>query len=360
MHTEQTHEAQGEPWAGAIWHDALAIGVEGKAWHDTSRFCQRLPDRVQAKVRPELWQRALTPCGFCVHFRTNATAIWARWELIDPAGPIMKETLQRVSGLDLYARDAAGRWRWCGFAVRENDSHLPARMAADLDGAERDYKLYLPLQNAVASLDVGVPQGASFGAIAPRADPPLVFYGTSIVHGGAASRPGMAHVSILGRRLDWPVINLGFPGQGRMDLELAELLGELEAALFMVDCLPNMSAELVAERAEPFVRRLRQARPQPPVVLVESPDDPRAAFSPPVAERMRARRAALRAAYGNLTAAGIGNLHYVEGAPLFGADGEATLDGVHPSDVGFLRMADALEPLLRRLLQKRGRESFFA
>src|SRR5207248_2870477 len=74
---------------------------------------------------------------------------------------------------------------------------------------------------------------------------------------------------ILGRRLNCPVINLGFSGNGRMDPEMASLLAELDAAVYILDCLPNLSAKEVAERTEPFVRILRKARPQTPIVLVE-------------------------------------------------------------------------------------------
>jgi len=80
---------------------------------------------------------------------------------------------------------------------------------------------------------------------------------------------GMAYPAILGRRLDRPTLNLGFSGNGTMDLEVAALLAELDAAVYVIDCLPNMNASAVAERTEPMVRRLRSARPKAPIVLVE-------------------------------------------------------------------------------------------
>src|SRR5205823_11246646 len=91
---------------------------------------------------------------------------------------------------------------------------------------------------------------------------PVVFYGTSITQGGCASRPGMVHTAILGRRLDRPVINLGFSGNGKMEPELAALLAELDPAVYVLDCLPNLNAQEIRERVGPFVRTLRQARPE--------------------------------------------------------------------------------------------------
>jgi lysophospholipase L1-like esterase len=35
---------------------------------------------------------------------------------------------------------------------------------------------------------------------------------------------------------------------------------------------------------------------------------------------------------------------------VIGSDGEATVDGSHPTDLGMVRYADALEPDLKKLL----------
>mgnify|MGYP002508477446 CR=1 FL=1 len=45
-------------------------------------------------------------------------------------------------------------------------------------------------------------------------------YGTSILQGGCATRPGMAHTNILQRRLNREGVNLGFSGNARLDPEI--------------------------------------------------------------------------------------------------------------------------------------------
>src|SRR5690625_7315134 len=74
--------------------------------------------------------------------------------------------------------------------------------------------------------------------------------GTSIIHGIAASRAGMSLPAILGRRLGRDVVGLGFSGNGKMETAVAELLAEIDAAVYVVDCLPNMDADLVRGRSE--------------------------------------------------------------------------------------------------------------
>lgn len=43
-------------------------------------------------------------------------------------------------------------------------------------------------------------------------------------------------------------------------------------------------------------------------------------------------------------------LYWIPGERLLGDDSEGTVDGVHPTDIGFLRMAEALAPHLRPLV----------
>ncbi|MFO0801660.1 MAG: SGNH/GDSL hydrolase family protein [Gemmataceae bacterium] len=182
---------------------------------------------------------------------------------------------------------------------------------------------------------------------------PVVFYGTSITQGGCASRPGMVHTAILGRRFDVPVINLGFSGSGTLDPEMGDLIAEIDAAAYVLDCLPNLAPKQTAERTEPFVKALRKARPNTPIVLVEDRNYANAPWNPGLKERNTGNHAANKAAFDSLTAAGIKGLHYIPGERLIGDDGEGTVDGSHPTDLGFLRQAEVMAEVLAPLLKKK-------
>jgi lysophospholipase L1-like esterase len=161
----------------------------------------------------------------------------------------------------------------------------------------------------------------------------------------------MAYPAILGRRLARPTVNLGFSGNGKMEMEMEVLLAEVDVAAYVLDCLPNMSPEMVTERLEPFVTALRTAHPETPIVLVENISYQAGAFIPASKSSYVDKNAALKAAYDRMNAKGIKGLYYVPGETLLGNDGEATVDGTHPTDLGFQRMADALEPVLRKVLE---------
>ncbi len=335
------------------WVDSRSLTIEGQGWRDTAAPFDRLPAKAETLVRPEVWNLSRHSAGIVVRFRARASAIHARWTLGLDRLAIPNTAGIGHSGLDLYARDAAGKLRWLGFG---SPTKFPTNEVALVSGMKpewRDYQLYLPLFNSVLKLELGVPAGEEITPAAVRPQPPIVFYGTSITHGAGASRAGMTHVAILGRRFDRPVINLGFSGNGRMEIEVARLLGELEPALYVVDCLPNIEAPAVTERTEPLIRELRRARPRTPILLVEDRTYQDAWLAEAKLRRNQASRAALRAVYDKLRRDKFPGLGYVDGESLLGTDGEGTVDSSHPNDLGYVRQADAIAPALRQLLQAR-------
>jgi hypothetical protein len=135
-----------------------------------------------------------------------------------------------------------------------------------------------------------------------------------------------------------------------MEIEVARLLSELDARVFVIDCLPNLTPAETAERTEPFVRFLGGARPSTPILLVEDRIYANALLLPERLEGHRERQRALRETFERLIGSGMQGLYYLEGSGLLGSDGEATVDGSHPTDLGMMRYADAYEKALRPLL----------
>ncbi|RLS58270.1 MAG: hypothetical protein DWH91_02655 [Planctomycetota bacterium] len=344
-----------------LWYDALEIGVEGRNWNEVEAPYDRLPAKAKATVRDAVWNLSRHSAGMCVRFRSNAPHIHARWTVTSAKLEMPHMPATGVSGVDLYARDDAGVWRWvaCGKPTAQSStahlaqgiSPLPAEGAPSSSG--REYRLYLPLYNGTQKLEIGIPKESDLFRPEPYpADriQPVVFYGTSITHGACASRPGMCHPAILGRRLDRPTVNIGFSGNGRMELELADLLAEIDAAVYVLDCLPNMNPAEVKERTEPFIQRMREKKPNVPLLLVEDRTYADALFHKDKRQRNDDSRREYRAAYERLQAAGVTGLHYLEGEHLLGDDNEGTVDSSHPSDLGFWRQADAMTPILKKIL----------
>ena len=339
------------------WHDVREWGIEGKGFADTESPFDRLPARAKGVVREPVWNLSRHSAGMSVRFRTNAKNVSVDYRLTGDSLAMPHMPATGVSGVDLYARDisgttsgdASGRWRWVA-VTQPKQRQVEATLVADLPELMREYHLDLPLYNGIEQLRIGVPKEAIWEPIAPRKDLPILFYGTSITQGACASRPGMSHVALLGKRLDRPVLNFGFSGNGKMEWEVGQFLAEIDSALMVIDCLPNMEAQEVADRAEGFVTRFRELRPELPILLVEDRTYANAWLLPARQQRHRTSREALKEAYRRLVDRGVQRISYLEGEPLLGGDGEATTDGSHPSDLGFVRQAEAMESPIRKLL----------
>jgi len=336
------------------WTDARALGVEGRGWaeSDLAAPFDRLPHKAQGVVRDAVWSLSRHSAGLTVRFVAATPALHLRWRLTSAELAMKHMPATGVSGLDLYARDGRGAWRWAACAAPNDAGVAQAAVIGGLAAGRREWLLFLPLYNGVEALEIGVPEGATLEP-APPAGPgkPVVFYGTSITHGACASRPGMCHTAILRRRLDRPVVNLGFSGSGRMEGELADLLAEIDAAAYVIDCCPNLAPADTAARTGPFVRRLRAARPDVPILLVEDRRYTDAWIRESQAAVNDGNHAALAEAFDGLVAEGVTGLHYLSGDLLLGDDAEGAVDASHPTDLGFQRQAAAFEVLLRPLLR---------
>ncbi len=300
-------------------------------------------------MRKEVWNLSRESSGMSAEFEADTDAVYVRYVLAKErlAMPHMPAT--GVSGVDLYGRlnDA---WRWLG-VTRPQSVNVTAPLATRIAPGRRAYRAYLPLYNGVTSLEIGVPKGVAFVPVAPRKDKPVCFYGTSITHGACASRAGMSFVNLLGRRLDRPMLNFGFSGNGRTEIEVGRFLAELDPAVYVIDCVANTPAEQITQRTGPLVKLLREARPATPILLLEQRAWANSPLVPHQAASHAQKCAALRGAYEALIAQGCKNLHYRTGGDeLIGNDGDGTTDGSHPNDLGMMRYADALEPTLRKIL----------
>lgn len=328
-----------ESGSSLLWHDARQLTIEGVGFDDTPTSFSRLPTRAQADVTSTVWYLAAESAGVCLRFETDATTIGAVWQTDNVEG--MNHMARSGSnGLDLYRRKG-NAWEYCGTG-RPQTTRTLATILRDGSGAMTEYLLYLPLYSRTVELKLGFPENATIRGSVPRAanDLPIVFYGTSITQGGCASRAGMCHVAMLGRWLDREAINLGFSGAGKGEPAMARLVAEIPAAMYVIESLPNMTFELVRDRLRPFISTIRERHSTTPIVLVENPI---------LAADHQSNRE-LKKIHGELIAGGDKNIHYIPTDPQFAGMENGTVDGVHPTDLGFLRMALVYEPILRRAL----------
>jgi hypothetical protein len=335
------------------WINAVQLQSEGQGWTDIAHPFDRLPAKSRLVVRQKVWELSQHSSGIVVYFATNSPEIKVRWQnRIQNHMPHMTDI--GTAGLDLYAFDPVqNQWRFINAAKTWDQNTLKeASLGEKIAPGFIQYQLYLPLYDGIDSLAIGIHDTAGFESFKPqhRISKPIVFYGTSITQGGCATRPGMSYPAIIGRKMDVEAINLGFSGNGKMDFVLAELLAELDPAAYIIDCLPNMTPQMVLDSAAVFLRYLHSQRPQTPLILVASADYAYSWIRPETALLIEEKNRNLKQVYAQLVQEFPKQIFLLGPEQLAEADNEGTVDGVHLTDLGFQRFAGHLVPLLKQVL----------
>jgi lysophospholipase L1-like esterase len=330
------------------------LEVNGLPWYGENHGeLFRLPARLKDTVRAPVWNLARSPSGGRIRFRSNSTALAIRLEY--PSPPDMRNMHAfGQTGVDLYAD---GVYR--GTAIADKDA-APGKVyehsyysAPEGPRVEREITLYLPLYKPVKVLAIGVDKDAQLGPAKPFALPrPIVFYGTSITQGGCASRSGMSYQAILGRMLNVDFVNLGFSGNGLGEPEMARAAAEIGAACFVLDFAQNNpTIESFEQAYGPFLETLRAKHPETPILAITPIYSARESWLL-VEKRLEGMREHIRQVVSRRIAAGDRRLQLVEGTDLLGpSHGDGLVDGTHPNDLGFERMAEGLAARLAKFLR---------
>ena len=336
--------------AQTVFHDASEFPLLGKISDATETRYERLPANLKEVSRPPVWDLGKNTAGLALRFCSDSKQISVRWETLNNFS-MNHMTSTGVKGLDLYCLEN-GVWTFVNSA-RPTAKKSEATVISNMEKKEREFMLYLPLYDGIVSLEIGVDSTAFIGqpkVDSPRQTKPIVAYGTSILQGGCASRPGMAYTNILSRKLNREIINLGFSGNGQLDYEIAELMAKCDASLYILDFMPNASVEQINEKAEKFYRILREKHPDVPVIFVEDPIFSTTKYDLNMQKEVSEKNKALHTVFESLQAKNEKHIHLIPSAGMIGTDGEATVDGVHFTDLGFLRYAEYLYPQIQKII----------
>lgn len=335
--------------------------VEGQAWpQDLESTYDRLPKELKNEVREPLWELSKQTAGLLIRFRSDAHEIKVRYKV---RGEIAMSHMPAtgVSGLDLYTKNSEGAVLWCRGKYSFKDTiqyHFKNLDPKDkYHDQGREYQLFLPLYNSVEWLEIGIPDNFRFEPLALRKENPIVVYGTSITQGACASRPGMAWTSILSRKMDRPLINLGFSGNGRLENEMIDFMNTIDAKVYVLDCLPNLTlnkdrtSEEVYQRIITSVNKIKQSHPETPILLVDH-----AGYSDGSTNKVRYNTYSElnkinQKAFKKLNSEGIKNIYLLSKEELH-LGMEDFVDGTHPSDLGMMNYALAIEKKIRMILNE--------
>ena len=332
------------------YYNADQFPLLGKISENTDTQYERLPRYLKETTRPPVWKLGKNTSGLAIRFRSNSTTISVKWEVLENKS-MNHMTETGIKGLDLYALENE-KWQFVNTA-RPSGKVNEQKIIGNMTSVEREYLLFLPLYDGIVSLYIGVDSTAAMNQpikTSPSTKNQIIIYGTSITQGGCASRPGMSYTNILTRKLNKEIINLGFSGNGQLDYEIAELMStRTDASMFILDFIPNVNETQIKDKLLHFISIIRKSNPRTPILLVESVQYTHSFFDNNVNNVITQKNKLLKDEFKKLRNSGDKNIYYLSSYELIGSDREATVDGVHLTDVGFIRLAEKLYQKIKKI-----------
>lgn len=313
-------------------------------WDETAPKLQRLPDRMERAVPETVWNLAQQPSGARIRFATNAGDLGIRAHF---------PHLQHMNNMCRIGQMGIDPWVdgkcWRPLFPVADDPDFEDMFCSGKPNQRREVCLYLGLYAPVEITDIGISEGAEIYPPAPFAiGKPVAYYGSSITQGGCASRAGMSYQAIVSRQLNVDFINLGWSGAGLGETALAEAMAEIDASCYVIDFCQNCpTVEFLREVYAPFLQTIRNRRPDTPMICVSPIYSTSEAYADTT--RLKDMRQVIRDAVAQRLDMGDTHIELVEGYDMLGPEVDfGIVDSSHPNDIGFMAMANGIEPALRR------------
>ncbi|OGV50571.1 MAG: hypothetical protein A2X49_12250 [Lentisphaerae bacterium GWF2_52_8] len=334
---------------GLAWYsaDEKPLELVGFNWYHQDKIFRRMPLKTEEPLPEGVEWLAWHCAGGQLRFRSDSSRLMLKAEIRNKE--LMDHMTQTGSnGFDLYLGGPGPLKYRSSARFKLLETEYNCELFKESRREMRDFVINFPLYNGVNKFAIGLDAGCAIEAPAAWSDKrKIAVYGSSITQGGCASRPGMAYTNILSRDLKMPVYNYGFSGSGRGEPIVAKCLAEIQdVSLFILDYEANCHQPGGLETTLPvFIDILRVKHPVTPILVVSrinySVND----------ERLSERREIQHNEVKRRHAAGDKNIYFLDGDCLLERDyDECTVDGVHPNDLGFYRMAKNMAPTIRKIV----------
>lgn len=331
--------------------DATELTLIGKALPTSHPYHRIDTTRYKGFTKSEN-QQIRCSAGLAVVFRTNTT----RLDLLPVYTSFVYggASTPRVAseGFDLYIR-RDGEWVYAS-SLAPGKRGRAFTLIGEMDDAEKECLLYLPNYSELLSLQIGVDEGARIEAMENPFRHKIVIFGSSFTHGVSTSRAGMSYPMQIERNTGLYFCSIACSGNCKLQPYFADYLGDVkDADAFVFDGFSNPDAKMIRERLLPFIARIRAKLPSTPLIFVQTIYRESGNFNLGSRSREEAKQAAAREMMAKAMEE-FDNVYFIDKANLTGTDHVTSADGTHPSDLGYWRWAQNLQPELLKVLRKCG------
>ena len=323
-------------------------------------FCEpfrRVPRDVAVATSECVSRLSAVSAGGRVRFKTTSDFIVIHGDYVTN-GAGMTSSFVATSSFDIFFKEN-GKQVFRGIytpSQGDGKTYVESRLKFHNDEM-KDVVVNFPLGADLSNVYIGLREGSVIEEGSEyKYSTPIVFYGSSIVHGGGL-RPSSPYTSVLSRRLDTDFVNLGFGGGALAEKAIIEYCAGLEMSVFVYDYDHNApTLEHLEKTHYAGYKLFREKQPNTPVIFASRPDywSRNYTLEYYTVEDNEKRRALIEANYKRAISEGDKNVYFVDGSKMFPEDlrDDCTCDGCHPNDLGYHYMANAFEKVIRPILEK--------
>lgn len=329
--------------------DGTQLTLVGKAL-PTAHPYHRIDTAVYKGFAPFENQQVRCSAGLALVFRTDSPRIDILTEYLFEHRSDDTPAIA-TAGYDLYIR-RGGKWLYAASHVAPVRDR-PFTLIDHMDSTEKECLLYLPDYSELGRVEIGVAEGARIEAIENPFRRKIVVFGSSYTHGVCTSRPGMSYPLQIQRNTGLGICSIACSGNCLLQPYFADYLSDVaDADAMLFDAFSNPLDDMIEERLIPFIARIRAERPDVPLIFVQTIYREGGNFDLEVRRTEEAKRAAARRMMAEAMKR-FDKVYFIE-KNLTGDDHVTSVDGIHPSDLGYWRWAQALQPELLRILRRNG------
>ncbi len=310
----------------------------------------RVPADVAEATSEGVARLAKVSAGGRVRFKTTSDYIVIHAD-IESAEISPNSAPDATAGFEIFFKEEHGyQFSGCIFPDLTGTKTYVEGRAKYGNRDMKDVTVFCPLGSVIKNLYIGLREGCEIEAGSDYTyKTPVVFYGSSIVHGGG-TRPSSPYSAVLSRHLDTDYRN------AKAEPAIIDYIANLDMSIFVYDYDHNApTLEFLEETHYAAYKRFRAKHPTTPVIMASLVNyyTRTFAFDYFTLEDHEKRRALIEANYKRALAEGDKNVYFIDGSKIIPREfaSDATTDGLHPNDLGYHFMAKAFGAVIEKLLK---------
>lgn len=234
----------------------------------------------------------------------------------------------------------------CHMVAPDHYCQMFLKTRVELGLGNKVIHIRFPGYASIDQMELGFTADSSLEACKDAKSSPIVFYGSSITQGCAASRPSLSYVHLVGDLLKKPILNFGFSESAMGEHEVIDYISRQSACIYIIEYDHNVSVERLRDTHLDVYKSIREKNLDIPIIFISRFSGGLSISEDEDDKRIKIISDTIAYARGNHDS----KVWFLAGKDvLSGKKKEAYfVDDRHPNDEGMKLMAESLVEIIKK------------